>query len=353
MDDIRNISRLSEYTTVIPLISKADTLSQDQRNGIKQLFAEKVRNLSIRSLSLGPFGDWFADEESSTPHAPFTVSSANTTDDETMEASILMHPDYIQPLVKSELGFLLEKLFDRDSMAWLRQSAAKKLITSQKFSSSSNSGRNPPSSTTSSTTQPPLHFAPTGSFSSASASHVLVSRPEDLASSDFSLARVADHTRREEQLAQVRLAKWASDLQRSLQNERERYERLARDERAVWLTEKLGECVADGTLVPISQTPGFSIEKHGEGRGRGRGGGGGGGSRRMKYQIMGGMGISAEDPLGVIGWNDEVKRRGWTVVQVIGSVGIVGGMALWMAKAWGFTSHGVSSYTIGWLGGSE
>ena len=346
-EDVQNILKLSEYTTVVPLISKADTLSPAQKHGLKQSFTEKVQDLKIRSFCLGPFDKSSADEEElSTPYAPFTVSSANTTDDETMEASILMHPDYVQPLVPSELGFFLNKLFERDNIAWLRQSAAKKLVTSQRLHNS----RRPPSNHGMSSSTATSHIATP--FSSASASHVLVSRPEDLVSSDFTLARVADHTRREEQLAQVRLAKWASDLQRSLQNERERYERLVRNERAIWLTEKLGECVADGTLVPISQTPGFpgfdgTVEKDRDGRNltvQTQDG------RCLKYQIMG---ISAQDPLGVLRWNDDLTRRGWAAIQVIGSVGIMGGLALWMAKAWGFTSHGISSYTIGWLGGND
>ena len=71
------------------------------------------------------------------------------------------------------------------------------------------------------------------------------------------MARIADYTQREETMAQVHLAKWATDLQRSLQNERERYTAIARDDRAFWLTERLSECVDDGSLVPITQTPGY------------------------------------------------------------------------------------------------
>ncbi len=73
------------------------------------------------------------------------------------------------------------------------------------------------------------------------------------ATSSYALASVTDHAQREERLAQVRLANWAAELQKSLANERAQYEALARSERAFWLTEKLNECVQDGMLVPVSR----------------------------------------------------------------------------------------------------
>ena len=43
----------------------------------------------------------------------------------------------------------------------------------------------------------------------------------------FTVARLLDHTQREEQFAQAQLAKWAADLQRALRNERARFAALA------------------------------------------------------------------------------------------------------------------------------
>lgn len=251
-----------------------------------------------------------------------------------MDASILMSPDYVQPLASSELGSLLEKLLDQDNLAWLRHSAAKKLIQSHHI-------------------QPGNPCSIGSSLSSSQSSNFAFpsrpwSRSGNVNPQGYALSRVSDHTKREEHLAQVRLARWATDLQRSLQNERERYESLARDERAVWLTERLGECVVDGTLIPLTETPGFSGFQGASGTGgvvtfEGREG------RRVKYRVAN---ASPHDPLGLIGWNDEVKRRGWILVQVVGSVGVVGGLALWVARVWGLTQNS-SEWSLGWLSGNS
>jgi len=185
---------------------------------------------------------------------------------------------------------------------------------------------------------------------SVSPSQVLVSYPDNVGPSGYTMARVADHTQREEQLAQVRLAKWASDLQRSLQNERHRYEALARGERAVWLTERLSECVVDGTLLPLTQTPGFcGFQNPLENRNQSltiRTGDG----RSVKYRVAN---LTPHDPLGLIRWNDDLKRRGWKLVQVIGSFGVVGGLALWIARTWGFPSQGFPEWDLAWITGGD
>ncbi|KAK2738500.1 hypothetical protein FQN57_007015 [Myotisia sp. PD_48] len=332
--DIRHIRRLSNYATVIPLISKSDTLTQTEIASVKQVFVEAIQDRGMKLSCFGPFGDPLIDSgDASLTRTPFAISSANTIDDETMEASILMSPDYVQPLVPSELNFFLNKLFDRENIAWLRHSAAKKLIEAQHIRTHQ-PATTPTASALKHRTPSPSDSPSTVPPSSVSASHVLVSRSGIVGPSDYTLARVADHTRREEHLAQVRLAKWASDLQQSLQNERERYEKLGRNERAVWLTEKLGECVTDGTLVPISQTPGFprfgkELGKEREKRSlcvQTRDGG------RLEYRIND---VNMRDPLGILRWSEDLKRQGW--ILVLGSMGIVGGLAFWVARV---ASHG-------------
>ena len=330
--DIECIQRLSHFSNVIPVISKADTLSEEDIASLKLSFIDSASEASIKPFLFrgGPL-DHGGTERS---HAPFAVSSASTSDSEMMDASILMSPDYVQPLATSELGLLLEKLFDQDNLAWLRHSAAKKLIQSHH-------------------TQPSNSRSAGSSLSSSQSSHFTfpfrpVSRSGTVNPPGYALARVADHTQREEQLAQVRLAKWSTDLQRSLQNERERYESLARNERAVWLTERLSECVVDGTLVPLTETPGFSGFQTSNGNGgvltfEGREG------RRVKYRIAS---SGHHDPLGLIEWNDELKRRGWILIQVVGSVGVVGGLALWVARVWGLTQN-TSEWSLGWLSGNH
>ncbi|PGH02035.1 hypothetical protein AJ80_08929 [Polytolypa hystricis UAMH7299] len=341
--DVEFIRKLLDFSNVIPLIAKSDLLSPEHILSLKESFSEKATGAGFRPFSFGAPIDTAENGPERVP--PFSISSANANDDENMDASLLMSADYVQPLFPSDLTFLLEKIFDLDNLVWMRHSAARKLVQSYR----------PPRTISAAPAPSPAGFASfrferfdTPQLSSPSASQVLVSHPSDRSSPGYALARVADHTKREEQLAQVRLAKWASDLQQSLQNERERYEALARNERAVWLTERLSECVTDGTLLPISQTPGFSgfegtpYEDKRDLTLRAADG------RRFKYRIAH---PAPHDPLGLIRWNDDLKRRGWVIVQVIGSVGVVGGLALWVAKAWGFTSHNLTEWTVGWIGG--
>ncbi|KMP04891.1 hypothetical protein CIHG_04181 [Coccidioides immitis H538.4] len=328
MSDIQSIKRLSDFSNVIPLIAKADTLSSEQIQGLKNIFIQKAREASIGTF----FGDSLSGSDVvPTPRAPFSISSVTTSDDEMMDASVLMSPDYIQPLALSELGFLLDKIFDQDNFAWFRHSAAKKLIRSH------NLGKFAFEQRVTTPTSAPSDFIDsrfTSPFSSISQSRVLDSPRKSSGLSEYTLARVADHTRREEHLAQIQLAKWATDLQCSLQNERMQYERLARDERAAWLTKRLDECVADGMLVPIGHVTAYeketgvlTVHSHD--------------GRQLRYRTGN---MSASDPLGLIRWNEDMKRRGWIVLQVIGGVGFVGGLALWLARTLGLTSHDLSNW---------
>lgn len=395
--DVDCIRRFSDFSNVIPLISKADLLSKQQILDLKQTFLRKCRDFGIRTFWFGEPSHDAENEDNQYP--PFAVSSANSNDDENMDASILMSPDYVQPLAPSELDVLVQKLFDPDHLAWMRHSAAKKLLQflDTPDMDSSKSSLHPPARISSG---PPYHsnmsssFASSTSSAAASTSQVLVSYPGGVGGApSYALARVADHTRREEQLAQVRLAKWASDMQRSLQNERERYEALARGERAVWLTERLSECVADGSLLPISQTPGFEeyCQSINPSRYRSRKDGGsnyyddgdkdiiyninqnhkdqnnnnnnniinnhtssnsltvqGANNRYFHYRMVS---LNSQDPLGLLRWNEDLKRKGWIIVQVISSVGVVGGLALWAAKVWGFKTEGLTEWSSGWLVG--
>lgn len=160
------------------------------------------------------------------------------------------------------------------------------------------------------------------------------------ATSTYALARVADHRQREERLAQVRLAKWASDLQRSLQNERERFEVLARGERAVWLTERLGECVADGTLVPVTAENMLALSRSGPGQTDDVLQPGLASATDMKRWVI----EDPRDPLGLLRYNDELRQRGWLALQVVGGLGVIGGLTLWVVRNWDTLGEDLKSW---------
>lgn len=234
-----------------------------------------------------------------------------------------MSAEYVQPLLPSELGLLIDQLFDFDTISYLKHTSAKKLLTWH--ASHPNLARTPSPSSPSvrnSTLASPL---PT----SLSNSGILVppgpgSELSLTTSNSYALARVADHSQREERLAQIRLSKWASDLQLSLQRERERYERLARNERAVWLIERMGEEVRDGQVVPVDEKNPSLVRRDD--------------SPTQSFKAGPIYQHQLHDPLGLLQWQDAVRTRGWIALQVVGSCGVVGGLAFWIAKTWGLTS---------------
>lgn len=306
---------------MVPLISKSDLLSPDQITEIKRTFASDSTTIPRLPIIFGPY---YAE---ATNMAPFSSSCVNGPDYDNMEASLLMASEYIQPLIPSELSVLVNQLFEPDVVSWLRHLAAKKLISwynsgakaidSQRDSSPvSTRMRSPAPSTLNSPLQ-----------ASLSASHVLVpiTSHSELSlntSNSFALAKVADHTQKEERLAQIRLSRWASDLQLSLQRERERYEDVARSERAIWLVESMGKEIRDGQLVPVTSAGSSEAQT----------------SSRTRRKLFGDDIVSHQvhDPLGLLRWQETMRVQTWLALQVVGSFGVMGGLALFVTKAWGY-----------------
>ena len=321
--DISKMKALSELSNVIPLISKADLLSPEE---IKSMKLETTNKIDIVTLpKLPAFDTSGPQKETQEISAPYTISSAIGPDHETMDASLLMSPDYVQPLMPSELGVLVQQIFETEVMSYLRHFAAKKLIAWE-------ASQSQPAYSTKSTSSPPS-FSPRPSslasppHCSLSNSGVLVPFTSDLSltpsSNSQAMIRLAEHAQQEERLAQVRLTKWANDLQSSLQRERERFEKLAKGERAIWLVEKMSEEARDGRLSALDQSGALVKADIANEPPRSW-------NCSTKY--------ATHDPLGLLRWSDGVKTRGWIALQVVGSFGMIGGLAFWLAKTWGLTN---------------
>ena len=294
-------------------MAKSDLLSTEEQEQIKQAI-----DLSSISLPRLPPSLISEIEFKTTATAPYTITSTNGPDLDTMDASLLMSPEYIQPLLPSELSLLVEHIFDPETVAYLRHTSARKLMAW--YSS------RPKLTSISSPSLPSVHNSTLGSPfpTSLSNSGVLIPPGSEMSlntSNSWALARVADHTQREERLAQVRLSKWASELQLSLQRERERYEKIARVERATWLVEKMGEEVRDGRILPRDNAQ--ALVHNGEKSTVGYG-------ELPSYKI--------HDPLGLLRWQNSVRTRGWIALQIMGSFGVLGGIAFWVVKTWGLTA---------------
>lgn len=250
--------------------------------------------------------------------APYTVTSVNGPDLDTMDASLLMSPEYIQPLLPSELRLLVEQIFEHDTVAYLRHMSARKLVAWHAM--------HPRLTTFASPSLPSVHNSTLASpiQTSLSNSGLLIPIGSEVSlntSNSWALAKVADHTQREERIAQVRLSKWASELQLSLQRERERYERVARNERAIWLVGRMGEEVRDGKIW-VSENPQALVHQ--------------GIKAGMAYGDV--PNYQMHDPLGILRWQDSMRTRGWIALQVVGSFGVMGGLAFWLARTWGLTT---------------
>ncbi|KAF2007255.1 hypothetical protein P154DRAFT_592475 [Amniculicola lignicola CBS 123094] len=403
--DIEFMQQLSSLTNVIPVIAKSDTLSAAEVIAVKTsilarlqstpvkpfLFGKAldealliVQGLSVASPSSGGSGTEPKEYPFHIATFPYAISSSPGPDTETMDASLLMSPDYVQPLLPSELTSLVTQVFDPESIAWLRHSAAKKFLAwrhrtklpsdsfilqgglaqrsrqrgsisassvglngaamnassaSSIFSAASPSGVLVPRSTS------PFYLSNSpfpGSASSPSLSHTHIESLEGPAE-NLSLARWNSYASGEQRLAEVRLARWATDLQRSLRNEKDRFEELQRDERAKWLLERVGEEVRQGNIVPSPTTGSpraeWAIIKHGN---ESKQGCYGNGSR------YGGAGkLDSRDPLGLCELGDEFRKRGIVLVKVLGGMSVLGAVVVAVVRACGF-EMGVEEGGMGW-----
>ena len=330
--DLDFIRRLSAITNVIPLIAKADLMSSEAAQALKQSIKDELNAADIRPLLFLP------DDSTSAP--PYTVSSISADDDENMEASLLMSPDYVQPLLASELSILVHRVFRGEEVRWLRHLAARKAVDFRRRAASLTSPvQSSPSRIKSPAFASQFSTDPGSFISSPSSSREMISLPNT--GNSYFHAMTADHTQREERYAQIKLAKWAGDLQRCLQNERARYEALSRGERAVWLTERLGECVKDGSLVAID---GALAVKPPLDNTTARVG-------LTQPTISNGI-WNPRDPLGLIRWNDILTRRGWIAFQLVGSFGVLGAVALWMARSWGAGAEAYSTWSCAFWDGN-
>ncbi|KAL5413904.1 hypothetical protein PMIN06_001519 [Paraphaeosphaeria minitans] len=395
-EDIEFMQRLSGLTNLIPVIGKSDTLSADeliaikisvlarlQTSSIKPFFFGNAVDdalLAVQELSLEQSASASSDDKPASepkefpfpiPTHPYAVSSTLGSDTETMDASLLMSPDYVQPLLPSELEALVTRVFDPDSITWLRHSAAKKFLawrrrtklpgdsfilhslqqnTLRRGSASTSalvglSGAATNTSAASSVFTPvspsgvlvpqagsPFYASNLQSPFQASSPSIAQTQSETLDNPpEFSLTRYQNKAQGERRLAEVRLAKWATDLQRSLRNEKDRYEELQRNERAKWLLERVGEEVASGSIVaspggsPRADwavvecgTDKESLPRHGS----------------PMHSRSGN--VDSRDPLGLCDFSDEVRKRGFVLMKVLGGVSMLGAVMVTVVKICGW-----------------
>lgn len=286
-EDIEYLRRLEPLTNIVPLLAQADSLSPPQLAEAKVHISDQLTSAGIR-----PFRFTSASDRELAAPVVYGVSSAPVADFETMDASLLMDSCYVQPLVPTDLPLLLEQVFCHDGSSWLRHSAAKKYLRwKQKFSGG------------------PDRDAQLVRWQQGLGAHWAYSGTTGACA----LVRVGDHTNHDDYLGQIRLVNWAADLQRSLANERARNECLAREEQIVWLTDR-----RSGTLVSTNQRQGHEFCETARHRQPSKVS-----MRRMSRH---------QDPLGLLQFVAELKRKGWVALEVLGSLGLLSGLALWVSR---------------------
>ncbi|KAI1769175.1 Septin-domain-containing protein [Hypoxylon sp. FL1150] len=297
--DREYIRRLSQLTNVIPIIAQADSLSREQLATRKEQIAGQLRHAGLQAFSFAsPAGQ---DSTELKPSIPYAVSTATGSDHDVMDASLLMSSEYVQPLITSELQYLIENVFSPNGASWLRHAAAKKYLDWR-----------------STVLSRPRHLYRPLTYPGPGPSTALTRLPGNTREqcSSLALARLNDqHLHRNP--PQLHVVDWAADLQRSMSSERARHEALAaRKEHAAWLREKLDQHVQDGTLVALKK-PKSKV------------------SAETKRSCKRGSSKKTEqhqDPLGLLQVLVDLKTKGWYALEVIGGLGVIGGLALLLSR---------------------
>jgi hypothetical protein len=403
------MKRLSSMTNVVPIIAKSDTLSAQEAIALKTSILARLQTTPVKPFLFGKaIDDALLAVQSlpilhpelqgaepgqypfTNPTYPYATSSSPGPDNETMDASLLMSPDYMQPLLPSELVTLVNQVFEPDSIAWLRHSAAKKFLVWRRRTKLTRDSfvlqgvRQPSSPTMASvglngatmnskvklsvvnTKLTPCSASANSSiFSAVSPSGVLVPRSgspfyasnlqspfppssSSLAHSDldnptnFSLARYNSLAQAGQPLSEIRIAKWATDLQRSLRNERDRFEELQRTDRARWLLERVGEEISQGAIVASpggSPRADWAVVRNADNEKQTAAG--------QRYEKA--SGLDSRDPLGLCNFSDQFRRNGFVLVKVLGGVSVLGAIMVAVVRACGVEAGVPQNRWWNWL----
>ncbi|TKA32408.1 hypothetical protein B0A50_01514 [Salinomyces thailandicus] len=350
---------LCESSNLVPLIGHADTLSAEEATTARVKVLEFMRSIDAEPYSLSSFHCELSDSEdtagSATPE-PLCVSSALMDDTEEVDASVLMNSQYMRPLVPSELSYLVEQLTEPDNVARMRHmSATKFLLWRQQYLGFQNDlpkhtllrspqfGNTLPSvpSSNSMLDGPSKVLVPHSNSSfyrssspSASDSSALSANADSLSTSSHALAHHDNQTQMQEAtqpFRQVRLAKWAQDLQRSLLNERKRYLDIYSYKPPGphdWAPSSSDD--SEKALTNISAAP----------------------QRPAKGRLGGDIAIiDPRDPLGILAFSQICGRHMGLALRVAGVVGAVGAVAWWVVRNWeevqGFLGWGQEVVVVG------
>ncbi|OHW96393.1 heat shock protein [Colletotrichum incanum] len=295
--DFQYIRQLEPLTNVIPLLARADTLTPEQITASKERIAKQLAEEGLRLFTFVPSTSNVKERDI------YAISSEFGSDPDTMDASLLMSSEYMQPLVPTDLSHLLESIFSVDGAMWLRHAAATKLLGWRlRHPRTSNGSAGFPLQTEAYTDRRLLRTR-TGSLTS------------------LAMSRVPSYARYEERYCRVQLTDWAADLQRSLANERAIQERRAREQAATWMREpwrdgRSAPGVDGGRAMALTRTrgrgdrqPSLSRRRHSTGS-------------DQNWAL-----VRHQDPLGLLQLKVDFKWQSWNTLEMVGGLGLLGGLA--------------------------
>lgn len=324
------LKKLDTLSNLVILLTRADTCSAEESDSLKTAWQTWLQAHQISLLRRPPSStvtSSSATAPTNTTLSIYSISAAPSCDLESMDASLLMSSTTTTPytpnLTPSDLPLFITQTFSPTTTAYLRHSTARKFISWRRE-----------------VLHPHSHPHPNPLSSSSSIGN-------SSSSSGRQLLTFEQYRAREESLASARLRAWSGALQAKNSRERAAFETLARTERATWLLERLNECARDGTMF--------------EG-GAAAGGGDVGGSARLGRGLgADGMGFAVDGKGGRKGERGrrtkgrEEKReqrrgagageyqglsrhlaRGLVFLQLVGSITVLGGAAIWLARRSGW-----------------
>lgn len=242
---------------------------------------------------------------------PYAISSAVGDDSDVMDASLLMSPEYTQPLVASELSSLTRQLFEPDNVQWLRHCAVKKFLRWRRehIGTSIQAHKNNLSALS---LGHPYIRSRSGSIAASMVSDV----------SGILITRLPPYSDVPEPQQNVEIAGWAHDLQRALEAERCHH---------FMGSNASGQMTLHGTQGRKAMSRQKYHHKE---------------QQRLQQALGGVRGTrltSTQDPLGVLALEEELSRQGWLVLRILGGCSVFATVALWMFRNWGVVTDFLGS----------
>lgn len=272
----------------MPLLAQADLLTAGEMTKSKERIS---RQLADAGLDLFTFTSQGLDAAGTLNI--FAISSKTGTDDDVMDASILMSPEYVQPLVPTDLSSLVSYIFSFDGAACLRHNAAKKLLGWRRRDAATGNAS----------------FAIAAQTGSTAERRMLLTRTNF--STPLTVSRVSNYSQHEERFCRLQLTNWAADLQRSLVRERLMRERRSREQESPWLRGTWREV----DLSSDDRGPSMALART---RGRPNS------LRKRRHSFGSDVLVKEHDPLGLLQLRD-FRWKG--TLEMVGGVGILGGLA--------------------------